>query len=111
MYITYISSKTSNELSCLDDSKLSNYILSDTEQRYFETIYDNTTAYLSSITLVAAIKAGSTLYTQDKLNKIYVNRNNSFGYTNDDVDKIKKFMNTSMVGNEIVNFEELKGHV
>lgn len=106
MNITYISNINSNSISCLDDSKLSDYILSDTEQRYFDTIYDNTTAYISSVSLVAAIKAGSTLYTQDKLNKIYVNRNNSLGYTNEDMEKMKNFMNTSLVGNEIVDFEE-----
>ena len=111
MNITYISSENSNSISCLDDSELSSYILSENEQRYFETIYDNTTAYLSSISLVAAIKAGSTLYTQDKLDKIYVNRNNSLGFTNDDVDKIKNFMNSFLVGNGLVDFGELKGHV
>ena len=106
MNITYIDNINSNSISCLDDSKLSDYILSDTEQRYFDTIYDDTTAYISSVSLVAAIKAGSTLYTQDKLNQIYVNKNNSFGYTNDDAIKIKNFMNTSMVGNEIISFED-----
>ena len=106
MNITYINNINSNSISCLDDSKLSDYILSDTEQRYFDTIYDDTTAYISSISLVAAIKAGSTLYTQDKLNQIYVNKNNSLGYTNEDIEKIKNFMNTSMVGNEIVDFED-----
>ena len=106
MNITYINNINSNSISCLDDSKLSDYILSDTEQRYFDTIYDDTTSYISSISLVAAIKAGSTLYTQDKLNQIYVNKNNSLGYTNEDIEKIKNFMNTSMVGNEIVDFED-----
>ena len=106
MNITYIDNINSNSISCLDDSKLSDYVLSKTEQNYFDTIYDNTTAYISSVSLVAAIKAGSTLYTQDKLNQIYVNKNNSFGYTEKDMENIMNFMNTSMVGNEIVSFEE-----
>lgn len=106
MNITYIDNINSNSISCFNDALLSDYILSDDEQRYFDTIYDDTTAYISSISLVAAIKAGSTLYTQDKLNQIYVNKNNSFGYSDNDISALKNFMNTSMVGNEIVDFEE-----
>ena len=106
MKITYISNEYSSSISCLNDSELSGYILSKDEQRYFDTIYEDTLSYLSSKSLVAAIKAGSTLYTQDKLNKIYVNKNNAFGYTNDDINALKNFMNTSMVGNEIINFED-----
>ena len=106
MNITYLNNINSNSISCLDDSELSDYILSNTEQRYFDSIYDDTTAYISSISLVAAIRAGSTLYTQDKLNQIYVNKNNSFGFTEKDVENIKKFMNTSLVGNDIVSFGE-----
>ena len=106
MNITYINNINSNSISCLDDSLLSDYVLSESEQEYFNTIYDNTTAYLSSIALVAAIKAGSTLYTQDKLNQIYVNKNNSFGFTDRDAEKIENFMRTSMVGNEIIDFGE-----
>ena len=107
MNITYINDLNSNSISCLNDSLLSDYVLSDDEQRYFDTIYDNTTAYISSISLVAAIKAGSTLYTQDKLNQKYVNKNNWFGYSDNDISALKNFMNASMVGNEIVDFEDL----
>lgn len=107
MNITYINDLNSNSISCLNDSLLSDYVLSDDEQRYFDTIYDNTTSYISSISLVAAIKAGSTLYTQDKLNQKYVNKNNTLGFTSKDVENIMNFMNSSMVGNEIVDFEDL----
>ena len=108
MNITYLSNINSNSISCLDDTELSDYVLSKTEQRYFDTIYDDTTAYISSVSLVAAIKAGSTLYTQDKLNQIYVNKNNSFGYTEKDAENMMDFMNTMLVGNGLVDFEEFK---
>ena len=106
MNITYINNSSTNSISCLDDSELSDYILSIDEQKYFDSIYNNALSYISSVSLSAAIKAGSTLYTQDKLNKIYVNKNNSYGFTDEDIDKMKKFMDKSMIGNEIVSFEE-----
>ena len=105
MNITYLSNFNSNTISCFSDNLLSDYILSKNEQDYFDTIFDNSTSYLTSLQLSAAIKAGSTLYTQPRLNSIYVRKDKSS--TETDAEKLKEFLNSTLVGNGLVYFREL----
>ena len=77
------------------------------EQQYIENLTDDTESVISTLMLSADIKAGSSLCTQPALNKIYA-RYDDPDFTENDRASIKNFMNTRMVGNDIVKFGELK---
>ena len=106
LYITYISSKLTNSISCLPVSALSSYILTEEEQQYIENLPNDTDSKISTQMLSASIKAGSTLYTQPSLNKLYARRDSTEYHETDKAD-LKNFMNTRMVGNNIKEFKEL----
>lgn len=105
--ITFLQHLSSNTLLYLPTTKLSSYILSEEEQQYIQNLTNDTTSVISTLILSADIKAGSSLYTQPALNKIYA-RYDDPDFTENDRTSIKDFMNTRMVGNDIVKFNELK---
>lgn len=105
--ITYISNALSNELLYLPTTKLSSYILTEEEQQYIEGLTSDTASVISTLVLSAEIKAGSSLYTQPELNKIYARKDDP-DYSEGDRTSIKKFLNEKMVGNDMVKFAELK---
>lgn len=104
--IPYIKGPRSNEIECLPTSALSSYILTEEEQQYIENLTDDTAAVINSLSLSASTKAGSSLCTQQELDKIYVR------YDNDGIGEssrmdFKNFLNTRLVGNAILHFAEL----
>lgn len=103
-YITYIQDGTANNISSLQTSLLTGYILSEDEQKYIETLNDSTASHISSLLLTASIKAGSSLYTQSALNRLYVRQDSSSYHESDKEDFIDYLKNT-LVGNEIVKLE------
>lgn len=105
--ITYIKNALSNELLYLPTTKLSSYIITEEEQQYIENLTAETTSAISTLMLSAEIKAGSSLFTQPALNKIYA-RYDDPDYTDNDRNAMKEFMNKRMVGNDVVKFDELK---
>ena len=107
MNITYIPSYTSNSLYCLPVSALSEYLLNEEEQQYLESLSTETASYISSLKLSAAVKAGSTMYTQPILNDTYA-RQDDEEFTIDDRKKFKIYLNTKMVGNDMVTITGLK---
>jgi len=104
--ITYIPPNAANSISCLPTSKLSAYILTPEEQQYIENLPNETASVISTQLLIAAIKAGSSLYTQPELNKTYARRDSSFAET--DKNNFKKFLNTKMVGNVKVTLPDIE---
>lgn len=106
-YITY-TRKNSNELECLPISCLSDYLLTVEEQQYLDTLESNTSSIISTLKLEAATLAGSTLYTQPYLNKLYA-RHDSQSYKDTDLTNLKRFMDSQMVGNDIEFFGKYMG--
>lgn len=104
--ITFLQNSSSNTLLYLPTTMLSSYILSEEEQQYIQNLTNDTTSVISTLMLSADIKAGSSLCTQPALNQIYARYDSE--YTENDRASIKNFMNTRMVGNDIVKFNELK---
>lgn len=105
-YVTYISGIDANKISCLPVSLLSAYMLTVEEQEYIANLLDDTAAVISSTLLSAAIRGGSSLYTQTALNKLYIRRDNA-NYSETDKKKLKDFLDRNMVGNTSVSFSEL----
>jgi hypothetical protein len=106
--ITFILNSNSNNISCLSTNELTSYILSEEEQQNIATLNSNTNSIISSLMLTAAIRAGSSLYTQPELNKLYVRKDNP-SYSSTNVVSFIDFLNTQLVGNEIMSFTELSG--
>jgi hypothetical protein len=104
-YITFIQTNNANDIYCLNTTLLSSYILTDDEQQYIDSLTDDTTSTISTLKLNASTKAGSSLYTQPELNKIYARRDDS-SYSETDKYDLKNFLNEKLVGNKIVKFSE-----
>ena len=104
--ITYIKDNLANTVECLPTTALSSYLLTEEEHQYIANLLDETNSIISNQLLTASIKAGSSLYTQPELNKIYARRENS-GYKQSDRSDFKDFINTKMVGNMVISFPEL----
>lgn len=104
--IPYIKNSRSNEIECLPTSALSAYILTEEEQQYIENLQQDTSEIINTLTISASTKAGSSLCTQPELDKIYARYdNNQFGESSR-MD-FKNFLNTKLVGNDIIHFAEL----
>ena len=108
--VTYIKDSNTNELNCLPTFQLSNYILTQEEQQYLQNLSDDTTSTISLLLLTASTKAGSSLYTQPALNKLYMRRD-SEDYKSTDKDMLRKFLNANLVGNDVLKFDDLSGAV
>lgn len=104
--IPFIRNSMSNSISCLPTSALYDYLLTEEEHQYIANIEDETASIISNALLTASIKAGSSLYTQPELNKVYVRRDSS--YKQSDKDDFKEFMSKNLVGYKAIKFSEMK---
>lgn len=106
-YIPYIDKLISNELKCLPSSALNDYILTESEQQYIDSLTDDTTTTISTLLLTAATKAGSSLCQQQSLDKSYA-RCDDIRYNATNRNDFKLFLCTKLVGNDVVEFKELE---
>lgn len=107
--IPFIKSDTANDIACLPITALSGYLLTEEEQQYIANLKSETASIISTLLLNASVKAGSSLYTQPELNKLYARRDSS--YKESDKNDFRDFMNTRLVGNEVVEFTEMSSEV
>lgn len=104
--IPYIPNEYSNNISCLPTTVLSAYILTQQEQDYIDGLTKDTESVISTTALSASVKAGTTIYTQPEMNKLYVRRDD-LDYGSGQRSAFKDFMNSHMVGNNVIDFKEL----
>ena len=104
--IPFIPDEYSNNISCLPTTVLSAYILTEQEQQYIAGLLSDTESVVSSTALSASVKAGTTVYTQPEMNKLYI-RKDDIEFGEGQRNALKDFINSKMVGNEVVEFDEL----
>lgn len=104
--IPFIPNEYSNNISCLPTTVLSSYILSEQEQQYISNLTKDTESIISSTTLSASVKAGTIVYTQSEMNKLYL-RKDDINFGEEQRQALKDFINSKLVGNNIVEFDEL----
>lgn len=99
----YLLAYSHDDLALIDETVLSDYVLSDENVQQINAISNDTSTLTANIMSDIIAKVGPGAANKQTLNALYVQKTNSGGFTEQDLRLFKEFVNYQLVGHKIID--------